>query len=159
MYTSDIDVLIDGVRFLVRACGVAIIDGRVLLSRGRDDPFWCLPGGRCRIEEATALALQREMEEEIGVRVEAGRLLWVLENFFVHGEDSFHEIGFCYLLDSPEELAGDHLPLEESIEYEWFPLESLPPIVPPFLGDALGTELPGSPRYILECDRPAGFRA
>ena len=144
---------------MVRTGGVAIVDRHVLLSHGRDDPFWSLPGGRCRIEEVTAAALQREIQEEIGVGVTAGRLLWVVENFFAHGEDSFHELGFYYLIDSPEELVGDHPALEDSIDYGWFPLEQLPPIVPPFLSDALRGKLPGSPRYILECDRPAGFRA
>ena len=154
MYAADIDVLLDGFRFLVRVCGVAIVDEHVLLTRGCDDPFWYLPGGRYRIEEATTAALRREIAEEIGVSLTPGRLLWVVENLFAHGEERFHELGFYYLLDSPEELAGNHLPREERIEYAWFPLDRLPPIVPPFLADALRGELPAGTVHVLEHDRP-----
>jgi len=153
MITYAIAVPINGIRFLVRVCGLAILDRRVLLTREHSDSYWYLPGGRCRIDEPTRAALQREIQEEIGVRVTPGRLLWVMENFFAHGEDRFHEFGFYYLIDRPEELASDPAPLEESIEYAWFPLHGLPPIVPPFLTGALREALPGSTRHILYRDR------
>ena len=66
MRASDISVMIEGVRFNLPACGVAIVRGRVLLSRLRGDSFWVLPGGRCRVDELTADALEREiLEREI----------------------------------------------------------------------------------------------
>ena len=37
-------------------------------------------------------AIVREMQEEIGARVNVHRLLWVVENFFEYNARSFHEL-------------------------------------------------------------------
>ena len=75
----------DGDRiFGMRAAGVAVDGGRVLLHRAEFDAFWSLPGGRLMFGETAEDALRREMREEIGVRVGVGPLVWVVENFFDH---------------------------------------------------------------------------
>jgi 8-oxo-dGTP pyrophosphatase MutT (NUDIX family) len=50
-------------------------------------------------------ALLREISEELGVTAELGRLVWVVENRFGHSDRRFHEIGFCYCVDLPKQLA------------------------------------------------------
>ncbi|MEX0667675.1 MAG: NUDIX domain-containing protein [Acidimicrobiia bacterium] len=61
---------------LVRvAAGVLRLDGQVLLCHRRPDrtswpDVWDLPGGHIHNGESTAEALVRELEEELGVRVE-----------------------------------------------------------------------------------------
>jgi ADP-ribose pyrophosphatase YjhB (NUDIX family) len=67
---------------LVRVTGVVIEDGCVLLldqdtGGGRS---WSLPGGKVEPGETLAEALVREMREETGVEVEAGRLLYVCDH-------------------------------------------------------------------------------
>ncbi|MCY4370011.1 MAG: hypothetical protein OXF41_11510 [bacterium] len=49
----DFSFDIGGVRFNLRSCGVAVIDGRVLVHRLRHEDYWSFPGGRCRIEETS----------------------------------------------------------------------------------------------------------
>lgn len=54
------------------------VDGRwLILRRARPPERWELPGGRARPGESPADAAVRETDEEIGLRVRAGRLLAV----------------------------------------------------------------------------------
>jgi ADP-ribose pyrophosphatase YjhB (NUDIX family) len=69
-------------RFSFRVAGLCVDDGYALLHRAETDDFWALPGGRCQIGESSNLAIERELQEEMGVAVQATRLLWFVENFF-----------------------------------------------------------------------------
>ncbi|MEV4000969.1 NUDIX hydrolase [Actinomadura sp. NPDC049753] len=66
----------------VRVTGVVIEDGRILLLDQDTDTgrSWSLPGGKVEEGEPLAAALVREMREETGVDVEAGRLLYVCDH-------------------------------------------------------------------------------
>src|SRR5579884_2715922 len=90
--------------FNVRVAGVCIHRDHVLLSRGEQDDFWALPGGRLEFDESTAAALQREMREEIGVEVVVGSLLWLVENFFEYNGVATHELLFIYEFTLPPPL-------------------------------------------------------
>ncbi|MGH3377223.1 MAG: NUDIX hydrolase [Actinoallomurus sp.] len=64
----------------VRCVGAIVHDaeGRLLLiRRGHppDEGRWSLPGGRVEAGESDAAAVVRELSEETGLRVEAGRLI------------------------------------------------------------------------------------
>ena len=120
-------------RFLFRVVGVAIHDGRALLHRAVSDDFWSLPGGRGKVMEASSAALVREMQEELGMTVRVGRLLWLVENFFTYAGVAYHEIGVYYLMTLPDDAPHldtsrtfpgqeDHNPLI----FQWFPLSDLP---------------------------------
>jgi len=65
-------------RKLVVAALVRDANGRVLLTRRRaDQPMplkWELPGGKLEPGESPAQALVRELDEELGVRAEVGRI-------------------------------------------------------------------------------------
>ena len=69
------------VQFNYRVVGIVIHNGRVLAHRGEDEGFWTLPGGHAELLEPAALTLKRELREELGIEVEVGRLVWVVENF------------------------------------------------------------------------------
>jgi len=51
-----------------RACAVLRDKDRVLTSRGRSDSYWAMPGGGIDPGEFSAVALVREMEEELDIR-------------------------------------------------------------------------------------------
>lgn len=61
----------------VRVAGVVVNDGRVLLvSTKRGQPGWMVPpGGGVERDEGLAEAVEREIREEAGIAVQAGRLL------------------------------------------------------------------------------------
>lgn len=66
----------------VLAAGAVVLDaaGRLLLVRRARDPQrgrWSLPGGKAHPHETLAETAERETLEETGLRVRAGRELWV----------------------------------------------------------------------------------
>ncbi|WP_165898197.1 NUDIX hydrolase [Tumebacillus sp. BK434] len=133
---------VGGYRFNHRTAGVLIDEGYVLLHRLANGKYWFLPGGRVELGEDSKTALVREMQEEVGLDVEAGRLLWVVENYFQLDGQPFHEVGFYYELTFDKahpicqkdiEHHGDEL--GETLHYKWFRLEDLDDVqlVPAFL--------------------------
>src|SRR6188472_974272 len=74
---------------------------RVLIHRGPTDPFWTMPGGRVEMMESAAVALKREMLEELDADVQIKRLLWVVENFFSYMGRDWHELAFYFLISFP----------------------------------------------------------
>ena len=116
-------------RFNLRAVAV-ILDQeqrRVVIHRASHEDFWTLPGGRVELGERAAEALVREMREEIGVEVEVGRLLWVVEGFVAFLERHWHEISFYFLttlpLDCPLYDQDRWSGIEEGIEDLYIPKE------------------------------------
>lgn len=92
----------DGVdRFQMRAAGIAIEDGHVLIHRAVHETFWTLPGGRIEQGETSAETMLREMREELLVDVEIEPLAIVVESFFADIGQQFHEIGFYHTMRLP----------------------------------------------------------
>lgn len=134
--------------FQMRIAGLLIHDDHVLLHRNVKESFWALPGGRAEWGEATDQTIVREWEEELGWKVETGKLLWVTENFFPYRQRDFHEINFiyrCFFAPNfeiakafqPEPFGGE--PGAEHLEFRWFALEELDnlTIYPSFLKERL----------------------
>lgn len=96
-----------GPEFSYRVAGLAVHDGRALISRAPPDAFWVLPGGRVEAGEASPDGLRREMREELQVDVEPGRLIWVTEHFFTYRDRPFHELEFIFGMEVPPELVRD----------------------------------------------------
>ena len=90
-----------------RACAIIRQPGRVLLNRFGGDSFWALPGGAVELGEFSTDALGREMREELGVAVEIGRLVWMVENLFDYRGTSYTEYGFYYEADWLPQRIGD----------------------------------------------------
>lgn len=148
-------------RFVMRVVGVAVHDGRALLHRAVSDDFWALPGGRCKVMEASADALVREMREELGLTVTVGRLLWLVENFFTHMGVSYHGIELFYEISLPDDapqldpsqpFSGQE---DDTIAliFQWFPLGELRtlPLYPQFLREGL-LPLPDHTQHIVTRD-------
>jgi 8-oxo-dGTP pyrophosphatase MutT (NUDIX family) len=84
-----------------RACAIIRQADRLLLNRFGGDSFWALPGGAVEQGEFSTDALVRELREELGVTVEAGRLVWIVENLFEYRATSYTEYGFYYEAEWP----------------------------------------------------------
>jgi len=152
------------VRFNFRVVGVALDHDRVLLHRAVGEAFWSLPGGRVELLEWSPQALRREMQEELGVEVEVGRLLWVTEYFFDYAERDYHELAFYYLMEVPshsglyENRAGSYWGQEHPVdreepiklEFRWFGLSELEDLrlYPTFLCQSLRA-IPQTTQHIL----------
>lgn len=108
-------------------CGAAIIvENRILLLLRRNPPeagAWGLPGGKVDLFEPAAQACEREILEELAIRITADTLLchadhidraqgihWVAPIFLVTGFDGTPRLA------EPEKHAG----------LDWFALDALP---------------------------------
>lgn len=108
-------------------CGALILrEGKVLLVLRRRPPeagCWGIPGGKVDWMEPVPDALDREIAEEIGVRVTAKRLLAVVDH--LTPEEDQHWVAPAYLVDAFE---GEPRLLEPDAlgGMDWFPLDALP---------------------------------
>jgi len=105
------------------ARGVAIADGRILLSRSKGGKTNYLPGGHIEFGETGREALVREVKEELGVDSTAGKFLGVVENSFLQFGRPHAEINLVYEL----KFAGDvkATSREDWLEFEWWSLNDL----------------------------------
>jgi len=84
-------------------------------------------------------AIKREFKEELNIKIEVGRLLWVLENYFEYQNEKIHSIEFYFLitpLDSEEKLSSEEFFGKEEhfyhekygqlkLIFKWFSLNEL----------------------------------
>ena len=63
----------------LRAAGVLIQGGKILLQRDKNGVEYAVPGGHVQVGEETQNALKREFCEEMGVKIAIKRLLWTEE--------------------------------------------------------------------------------
>jgi 8-oxo-dGTP diphosphatase len=100
-------------------------DGCLLVSKivDGDDSYYVLPGGGQEPDEILSDTVVRECAEELGVRVEAGPLLFVVER--TQGED-FHRIDFIFECRDTGEKSevGSNLDIRHA-GYEWLPVDTL----------------------------------
>jgi 8-oxo-dGTP pyrophosphatase MutT (NUDIX family) len=147
-------------RFQMRAAGIAIRDGRVLVQNIKDNPVRFLPGGRIDQNESSVDTVVREMEEEFERAVEVGRLLFVIESFFPEKAQLFHEVGFYF-----EMIVPDAFPYHETdichrcfegpieMEYRWVPATEASLTAASFFPMPLRSQLaslPGTTVHILD---------
>ena len=150
---------IDGVRFNYRCAAICHSDSRLLLHRALQDDFWALPGGRCEAGETAREAVEREMREEIDVPASAGRLVFVVENFFAYDDWQGHEIGMYFEVELPDESPvvqkrGVWTPVVETgMVFRWFEAAELDGICvkPAFLADKL-FDLPLGTEHVVVRD-------
>ncbi len=96
-----------------RRIGVRAIiynDGKILAVKhksketGEAKDWWAIPGGGLDPGESLEDGLRREMEEELGVKVEPGRLLCIQQ--FVSGRvDCDEELEFFFLVENSDDFA------------------------------------------------------
>jgi ADP-ribose pyrophosphatase YjhB (NUDIX family) len=153
---GDISWRAPGGRFNLRAAAMITRGDEILLCQVDPLGCWFLPGGRVRLGEPSDAALARELTEELGRELPAGRLALIVENIFT-GETLEHELGVYYQLTWPDALADDDLAsgTEPGHWFRWVPLSELrsvwfePAGLVPFLQD-LGDGL----RHVV-LERPA----
>lgn len=155
-------------RFRVRAAGVAVRDGRVLVHRETQPSPWtnsALPGGGVEMHESSDAAVVREFREELGVDVRVGRLLWCVDNRFGHEGEDWHEFGFYWEALLPADFVLPMRPTAErdpadgrafELRWAWHPLERLDEIElrPSFLVEGL-RDPPRATRFLVHRDEPA----
>ena len=126
----DLTLDVEDYKLNVRAAGVIIHNGKILVHRNVNIDHYALIGGRVEIGEDSASTVKREVEEETGKRVEIIGYVATIENFFEANNKKYHEITFVHkaefvdekdkkTLETIKNIEGDE---EKNIEYEWIDL-------------------------------------
>jgi mutator protein MutT len=108
--------------------GAVVLDGeRVLLIRRAHEPLkgqWSLPGGGVELGETLEQAVRREVEEETGLRVEAGPIVEVLDRIMSDAEGRVeHHFVLVDFVCRP--LGGVLHHASDADAAEWVPLDSI----------------------------------
>ena len=150
---------VGGTCFNYRVAGVAMRDGHVLVCREDDDDYCMLPGGRVEMGESSPMALVREMAEELVMPVTVGRLLFTSESFYGREGDRYHELGFIYAIELPDNVRpGGQQPFlvreDEGhlLQFSWLPREgpalTHARLMPPWLPARLRTRS-STPEHVV----------
>lgn len=150
------DIKIDSLegKFKFRVCGVLEHNGKYLAVKINGNDFFCLPGGHVELGEDTDQAVLREMEEELGYKVEIKNLIAINQNFFYTEEGkTFHEIGFYYVVNAVDERNVNFNDFEreeldkgkiQHLVFKWFTKKQLKEIDfrPKFVADCFDLNAP-----------------
>jgi len=118
---------------LVGVGGVVIQDDCVLMIQRGQEPGrgrWSIPGGRLHLGERLCDGVEREILEECGVRVRAGKVLGVAD--LIQRDDDGRVRYHYVLVDlAAEYLAGDLCPSSDALAARWVPFDELPALEMP----------------------------
>jgi ADP-ribose pyrophosphatase YjhB (NUDIX family) len=102
----DIKIKADDVSFHFRSRGLIEQDGKFLVARCDDVPYYHIPGGHVEIGEDTKQAICRELKEEIGCgEVTVKNLFCANEVFYVHNNKKFHSVELYYLIKPQNKIS------------------------------------------------------
>lgn len=128
----DIKIKNENKEFYARACGLINQDGKFLVMKIDDAPYYHIPGGHIEIGEESATAIKREIKEEIGCDITVKRLFAVEENFWTLNGKKYHGIEFFYLVEPTSKLplldykkCENDKGIKKMLEFKWISLNEL----------------------------------
>ena len=142
----DITIDVEDYKLNVRAAGVIIHNGKVLVHRNINSNHYALIGGRVEIGEDSATTIKREIKEELGKDIEITGYIATIENFFEMKGHNYHEILFIHKAefideeDKKIEYTMKNIEGKDYLQYEWLDLKKIDEY----------TLLPGAVKNILK---------
>lgn len=132
-----------------RCAGLLIRNGKVLLQR--DQGEYALIGGHVQVGETGDKTVEREFEEELGVRIRCESMLWSEECFWewqgklTHTISFYYPAHFCSGHDFPDDGRFRSQKENPGIEIGWVPISELEnlTVYPAFLKQEIHTLQPG----------------
>lgn len=134
----DITIDVENYILNVRAAGVIIHNNKILAHRNINSNHYALIGGRVQIGEDSKTTAKREIEEELGKKVEITGYISTIENFFEMKGSKYHEILFVHRAefinenDQKIEYTLKNVEGKDYLQYEWLDLDKIDeyPILP-----------------------------
>jgi 8-oxo-dGTP diphosphatase len=115
------------VRPIVGVGAVVIRDGKVLLIKRGVAPsrgLWAIPGGSLKLGETLQQGAEREILEETGVTIRAGKPIYTFD-FFEREEDGRIRFHFVIVDVAADYLGGDAKGADDALEARWLAPEDL----------------------------------
>jgi len=100
----DLSMMVGDVKFNYRVGLLIKRNNKILVEFNPDYDFTTIPGGRVKTLESSFEGLQREIEEEMHIKLnkEEVSLKALIENFFELDNKKYHEFYILYKLDVEE---------------------------------------------------------
>lgn len=141
----DLTIDVEDYKLNIRAGVVIIHNNKILVHRDVNSDHYALIGGRVEIGEDSASTVKREIEEEIGKKIEITGYAATVENFFEMKGSKYHEILFIHKAEFVEEedkkieYTLKNIEGKDYLQYEWLDLNKLDeyPLVPKVVKDVL----------------------
>ena len=141
----DITIDVGEYKLNVRAAGVMIHNGKVLVHKNMNSNHYALIGGRVEIGENSADTVRREIKEELGKDVQITGYVSTIENFFEMKGSKYHEYMFVYqaeFKEAEDKKIEEELKNEEGkdyLKYIWLDLDNIneQPILPQVVKEIL----------------------
>lgn len=127
----DITIDVDDYKLNVRAAGVIIHNGKMLVHRNINSDHYALVGGRVEIGEDSEHTLKREIHEELGKEINITGYIATIENFFEMKGAKYHEIMFVYKIefakeeDKKIEYTLKNIEGKDYLQYEWLNIDDI----------------------------------
>lgn len=113
-----------GIEILVR--GVCVRSRKLLVCHTKGSANTYLPGGHVEFREGAEDALEREIQEELGVTAKAGRFLGAMEHTFKQKGKRHCEVNLVFAMSLQDVSVRKDPPSQEDyIEFRWVPLLDL----------------------------------
>ena len=127
----DITVDIENYKLNVRVAGIIIHNNKILVHKDINSDHYALIGGRVKIGEDSENALKREIQEELGKKVDIIKYISTIENFFDMKNSKYHEILFIYQAEFIEDedkkidYTLKNIEGKDHLHYEWIDLDKI----------------------------------
>ncbi len=112
-----------------RPCNAVIItdsEGRILLTKRKIDPaagLWDLPGGFIDIEETVEKSIEREMQEELGVKMKNIKYLCSGPDRYIFKGLNYYTIGMVF---TAEVASGELVANDDVASFQFFAKSEIP---------------------------------
>ncbi|MGX7149291.1 NUDIX hydrolase [Enterococcus ureasiticus] len=117
-------------RFNYRVGAIIMSDLGLLVVSNSKEPYFYSVGGRVKMHETVDDAIEREVIEETGNKIEAKTLCFIHENFFTSDltGENYHEISFYYYVELENSIVSCHSynEFDKQEQLRWVPFEQLP---------------------------------
>ena len=141
----DLTIDVEDYKLNVRAAGVIIHNNKVLVHKNVNSDHYSLIGGRVEIGEDSETTVKREIQEELGKKVEITGYVSTIENFFKMKGSKYHEILFMHKAeftneeDKKIEYTLKNMEGKDYLQYEWLNLDQIEeyPLLPKIVKEVL----------------------
>ena len=131
--------------------GAVVREGEILLIQERADGMWAMPGGWADLGNAPASVAEREVWEESGFRVQAEKVVAVLDANRIEPFEFYHAYKIIFLCRL---LEGEPRTSHETLAVDFFPPNRLPSLSMYRTNEAMLKEVFA---HVVDPHRPTAF--